>query len=82
MKWNAPDTKMGVVVAADGMLYVYTQDGTVVLVQPSPDGYKPAGQFTISAGTNEHWAHPTIVNGRLYVRHGDVLLVYDVRSGS
>lgn len=82
VKWNAPDTKMGVVVAADGMLYIYTQDGTMILVQPSPDGYKPAGQFTISAGTNEHWAHPTIANGRLYVRHGDTLLVYDVRAGS
>lgn len=82
VKWNAPATKMGVVVAADGMLYVYTQDGTMILVPPSPEGYKPAGQFTISAGTNEHWAHPTIANGRLYVRHGDVLLVYDVRSGS
>lgn len=82
VRWNAPAARMGVVVAADGRLYVYTQDGTMILVQPSPDGYKPAGQFKISAGTNEHWAHPTIANGRLYVRHGDVLLVYDVRSGS
>jgi len=82
VKWNAPATEMGVVVAADGMLYVYTQEGTMILVQPSPEGYKPAGQFAVSAGTNEHWAHPTIANGRLYVRHGDALLVHDIRSGS
>jgi len=82
VKWNAPATEMGVVVAADGMLYVYTQEGTMILVPPSPEGYKPAGQFTISGGTNEHWAHPTIANGRLYVRHGDALLVHDIRSGS
>jgi outer membrane protein assembly factor BamB len=81
-KWNAPATKMGAVVAADGMLYVYTEDGTMILVKPDPEGYKPTGQFTISAGTNEHWAHPTIANGRLYVRHGDALLVYDIRVGS
>ena len=82
VKWNAPETKMGVVVAADGMLYVYAQDGTMILVQPSPDGYKPVSRFAISAGTDEHWAHPTIANGRLYVRRGDALLVYDIRSGS
>jgi hypothetical protein len=39
-------------------------------------------RFTISAGTDEHWAHPTIANGRLYVRRDDALLVYDIRSGS
>lgn len=81
-KWNAPETKMGVVVAADSMLYVYTQEGTMILVQPSPEAFRPVSQFTISAGSNEHWAHPTIANGRLYVRHGDALLVYDIRSGS
>ncbi len=82
VKWNAPATKMGAVVAADGMLYVYTQDGTMVLVKADPEAYKPVSQFTVSAGTNEHWAHPTIANGRLYIRHGDVLLAYDIRSGS
>jgi outer membrane protein assembly factor BamB len=81
-KWNAPATGMAVVVAADGMLYLYKQDGTVILVEPSPEAYKPVSQFMVSAGTNEHWAHPTIANGRLYVRHGDALLVYDIESGT
>lgn len=80
MKWNASTTGMGVVVAADGMLYVYTQEGTMILVEPNPDEYKPVSQFAITAGTNEHWAHPTIANGRLYVRRGDALMVYEIRS--
>ena len=78
--WNAPATKMAVVVATDGMLYVYAQDGTMYLVKPNPAAFEPVSQFTISAGTNEHWAHPTIANGRLYIRHGDALIAYDIKG--
>ncbi|MBN1509487.1 MAG: PQQ-binding-like beta-propeller repeat protein [Sedimentisphaerales bacterium] len=78
--WTAPATKMAVVVAADGMLYVYAQDGTMYLVKPGATGFEPVSQFTITEGTNEHWAHPTIANGRLYIRHGDALMAYDIRD--
>ncbi len=77
--WNAPTTKMAVVVAADGMLYVYGQDGTMCLVKPSAAAFEPVSQFAISEGTNEHWAHPTIAGGRLYIRHGDALIAYDIK---
>ena len=80
MCWNAPEIKAGIVVAADGMLYVYTDDGTVRLVKPGAEKYQVVSQFKIAEGTDEHWAHPTIANGRLYLRHGDVLLVYDIKS--
>ncbi|HON92524.1 MAG: PQQ-like beta-propeller repeat protein [Phycisphaerae bacterium] len=78
--WNAPEVKQGTVTSADGMLYVYGVDGTMRLVKPSRTAYEPVGQFTVSAGTDEHWAHPTIANGRLYIRHGDALVVYDLKS--
>lgn len=78
--WNAPAVGMGVVLAADGMLYVYATDGKMYLVKPSSTAFEPVSQFTISEGTNEHWGHPTIANGRLYVRHGDALLAYDIKG--
>ena len=81
-KWNAGSVKQGAVVAADGMLYVYGQDGTMYLVKPSAEAFEPVSQFAVSQGTAEHWAHPTIANGRLYIRHGDALMAYDVKSGS
>jgi len=77
--WNAPATKIGVVVAADGMLYLYGQDGTMYLVKPNAAAFEPVSQFAVAEGTNEHWAHPTIANGRLYVRHGDALMAYDIK---
>jgi outer membrane protein assembly factor BamB len=71
---------MGVVIAADGMLYMYGQDGKMYLVKPNSAAFEPVSQFVISEGTNEHWAHPAIANGRLYVRHGDALLAYDIKD--
>lgn len=80
--WTAPEIKQAVVTAADGMLYVYGVDGAMRLVEPNPAAFEQVGQFTVSGGTNEHWAHPTIANGRLYIRHGDALMAYDLKSGS
>jgi outer membrane protein assembly factor BamB len=80
--WNAPGVKMAVVVCADGMLYVYGEDGVVRLVKPSPEAFTPVSQFSVTQGAGQHWAHPTIANGRLYIRHGDALMAYDVGAGS
>jgi outer membrane protein assembly factor BamB len=78
--WNAPEVAMGAVIAGDGMLYVYAEAGKMYLVKPNSAAFEPVSQFTISEGTNEHWAHPTIANGRLYVRHGDALVAYDIKG--
>jgi outer membrane protein assembly factor BamB len=80
--WNTPVIIRGVVISADGMLYVYAEDGTMHLVEPSAEAFEPVSHFAVSQGTEEHWAHPTISNGRLYVRHGDALMAYDIKAGS
>ena len=36
--------------------------------------------FDVTLGKDEHWAHPAISNGTLYIRHGDVLMAYDVKA--
>ena len=80
--WNAPVVKMAAIVSADGMLYTYGDDGMVRLVKPSREAFTPVGQFTVTQGAEQHWAHPTIANGRLYIRHGDALMAYDIKAGS
>jgi len=80
--WNASVVKMAAAVSADGMLYVYGEDGMMRLVKPSPEAFKPVSQFAVTQGTDQHWAHPTISNGRLYIRHGDALMAYDIKAGS
>ncbi|MBI3119781.1 MAG: PQQ-binding-like beta-propeller repeat protein [Candidatus Hydrogenedentes bacterium] len=82
LMWTTEEVRLGVVVYADGMLYIYEgpKTGIVSLVKATSTGFARTGQFTVEEGTNQHWAHPTIANGRLYIRHGDVLIAYDVRA--
>ena len=73
------DTK-GAIVMADGMLYCYNERGSVGLVKPDPDEFKVVSEFKIKKGAGPHWAHPFIADGRLFMRHGDVLMVYDIQQ--
>jgi hypothetical protein len=60
------------------MLYVYSQQGVMALVKPNPEELEVVSRFEITQGTGEHWAHPVILNGVLYVRHGNALMAYKI----
>jgi len=70
----------GSVIYVDDMLYGYGENGKVGLIKINPTGYNMVSSFKITKGTNEHWAHPAISDGRLYMRHGDALMCYDIRA--
>jgi len=67
------------VVYADGMLYCYTEKGDMALVKPNPEKFELASDFKITLGTDQHWAHPVIHEGVLYIRHGNTLMAYQVK---
>lgn len=69
----------GVVIYADGMLYCYSDKGELALVEANPAGFKIAGQTKVELGSDQHWSHPVIDNGRLYLRHGNVLIAYKIK---
>jgi len=55
------------------------------LVKPIPTGHEVVSRFELAPqGEAPSWAHPVVCGGRLYLRHGEVLYVYDVleRTGS
>jgi outer membrane protein assembly factor BamB len=71
----------GSVALADGRLYYRMEDGTMVLIEPSPKQYVERGRFEQPDRTRlPAWSHPVIANGKLYVRDQDVLLCYDVKA--
>lgn len=70
--------RKGNIVFSDGMLYCYSERGDVGLVRPNPEKFDVVSSFKVEMGSNEHWAHLVIKNGRLYVRHGEALMVYDI----
>ncbi|MBM3237774.1 alcohol dehydrogenase [Candidatus Poribacteria bacterium] len=70
----------GPIISADGMLYCYEEKaGNLGLVKASPEDFTVVSSFKITQGKGPHWAHPVISDGRLYMRHGDVLMVYDIK---
>mgnify|MGYP003572245449 CR=1 FL=1 len=80
--WRANEVSQGMIVYADGMLYVYEgpRKGVVNLVKATPTGFERTGSFTVTQGTGKHWAHPAIANGKLYIRHGDALIAYNIAT--
>ena len=69
----------GVIITADGMLYLYEEKrGTLGLVKPG-ETFETAGQFPVKFGSKEHWSHPIISDGVMYVRHGNALAAFDLR---
>ena len=77
-KYKSNALKKGNIILADGMFYVYTEKGDVALVKPDSTTFNIVNSFKIERGTSQHWAHTVVKDGRLYVRHGDTLLVYSV----
>lgn len=69
----------GAVISADGMLYCYSERGELALVKPDPSGFKVVSKTKVTLGSEQHWAHPVIYDGVLYVRHGQALVSYIVK---
>lgn len=74
------DIDVGTVIAADGMLYAYTERGELALLKPERGNLSVVSQTMIELGSDQHWAHLVINNGILYVRHGNALMAYDIRN--
>ena len=68
----------GAIVKADGLFYCYSETGEVALVDANPGSFNIVSIFDVPLGTDQHWAHPVIQDGRMYIRHGNALMVYDI----
>lgn len=78
--WEETWDSKGSLVMADGMLYAYNERGNVGLINPSSDKFQLVSEFKVTKGAGPHWAHPFIANGKLMLRHGDVLMVFDIKQ--
>jgi outer membrane protein assembly factor BamB len=69
----------GSLIYADGCFYCLTQRGMMTLQKPVEGKFETVGSFRVAEG-KDVWAHPVISNGRLYLRFGETLFCYDIRS--
>lgn len=68
----------GTIIYADNHFYCYNEKGEMALVDITNNNFDILGKFSVPLGTKEHWSHPVIHNKRLYLRHGNALMVYDI----
>lgn len=75
------DLTTGAAIYADGRLYVLDERGTVALLKPGPGGLEIVSRFQLTADrVRDAWAHPVLLDGRLYLRYHDTLWCYNVRQ--
>jgi len=70
----------GSIIVAEGLFYNYGTDGSMALVEADENDCNVISSFEITLGTDQHWARPVIHEGRLYMRHGDALMSYDIAA--
>ena len=67
---------------ADGRLYAVSVEGRLSLLRPPPAGFEIASQFGLpKRGDDLFLAHPVVVGGRLYIRHGRPLRIPSAPGG-
>lgn len=88
LNWDSGETKYetlwnskGPIISADNMLYcIDEKSGNIALVKPNPLSFELVSSFKNKKSAGPYWAHPAIFDGKLYDRHGDYLLVYNVKN--
>lgn len=69
----------GSLIAADNLLFCYTDNGYVNLIDRIGTKLEVVSKFKITKGEKEHFSHPVIADGVLYVRHGNALMAYGIK---
>lgn len=79
IKWKSRGSgkKSASITAADGYLYILYSNATMTLVKADPESFQEVGSFKVPGDTNRpSWAHPVIVDGKLYLRQGTNIHCY------
>jgi outer membrane protein assembly factor BamB len=86
LKWDTGEVgytqtwiNKGSIISADNKLICYEEkSGNVALVKPDPKEFDIISSFKINKGSGMYWSHPSIYKGKLFVRHGNFLMGYNI----
>jgi outer membrane protein assembly factor BamB len=80
-KYIAKELGGGAVIYADGLFYCYAEkDGEMALAEGTPEQFRIISKFKIPLGNDQHWAHPVISDGKLFIRHNNAMMVYRIKD--
>lgn len=80
VKFKSRPIGVGVVIFADDHFYGYSDKGELGLMKLTDKGLELISKMKITLGTDQHWSHPVIRNGVLYLRHGNTLMAYSLKQ--
>jgi len=67
VKWTDRVSGKGSLMLADGKLIVLSEKGELLVVEPSPAGFKPMARAHVLGG--KCWTAPVLANGKIYCRN-------------
>lgn len=77
-EYSSTEVAKGVTIAANKTLIGYSEKGDLFMANAFPSGLKVISKTKVTLGSEQHWAHPVIDKGVLYVRHGNTLIAYKI----
>ena len=80
LNYTSKELGKGAIIFADELFYCYSEKGVLALVDADHQKFDIISSLKIRKGRGPHWSHPVILNDRLYLRHGSVLMVFDIRD--
>jgi outer membrane protein assembly factor BamB len=78
VRWTKEGFGCASLIAADGKLIALREDGNLVLLDPSPEGYREVSRAAMLEGTCR--APLALAEGRLYGRDGKKLICWDLKG--
>lgn len=70
-------------IVADNMIYSYEdRTGKVSLLRMNGNNFELVSSFKVTEGAGPRIAHMSLANGLLFIRHGKVLMAYDLKKQS
>lgn len=77
-KYSSTEVAKGVAIAANNKLIGYSEKGELFMAEANPSGLKIISKTKVTLGAEQHWAHPVINKGVLYLHHGNSLIAYKI----
>lgn len=84
VRWSVPDLGRSTLLWVDGHFVVWTEYGRLLVIEATPEGFRPRASWDFGAGETPRirhpaWAAPILSRGLLYVRGEGRLLALDLR---
>ena len=76
--WSSAAPGHASVLSYDDKLFLVNESGVLIVIEPSPAGYRELARSQVVEGKKPCWTTPAISQGRLLVRNQETLACYQI----